>query len=209
MHSFGSVYRPLEETVIMKDWKKEIWTIPNLLSLFRLAIIPVYVYLYLNANTAADYTLAALILALSCLTDMVDGKIARKFGMTSKIGQLLDPIADKATQFCLLLCFSAEFPVLWSLSTLFIIKESFQLVAMYLAYRKGKMLKGALLSGKICTTALFVSMIGMVLFHDSINSKIVTIVTCVDGLFMLTAMIHYVITYCKSTNMIRNICETS
>lgn len=189
----------------MKDWKKEIWTIPNMLSMFRLAIIPVYVVIYLNADQTADYVLAAVLLAVSCLTDMVDGKIARKFHMTSTLGQLLDPVADKATQFCLMVCFAVEEPVLWSLICLFVLKEGFQLIAMWLAYRKGKMLKGALLSGKICTTVLFVSMIMMVLFHEHTTAKMVTIVTCIDGVFMLVAFIHYVITYCKSTPMIKSV----
>lgn len=189
----------------MKDWKKEIWTIPNMLSIFRLAIIPVYVVIYLNANQASDYVLAAILLAISCLTDMVDGKIARKFNMISTLGQLLDPVADKATQFCLMICFAIEHPVLWSLLGLFVLKEGFQFVAMLIAYNKGKMLRGALLSGKICTTFLFVSMIAMVLFHDQMSSEIVTVVTCIDGVFMLVTLIHYVITYCKSSSMIRNV----
>ena len=55
------------------NWKKEICTIPNLLSVFRLALIPVYLRIYLNADSSEDYTLAAVVLAVSCLTDLVDG----------------------------------------------------------------------------------------------------------------------------------------
>ena len=189
----------------MKNRRNEIWTIPNVLSMFRLLIIPVYLYIYLNADSVTDYVLAATVLALSCLTDMIDGHIARKFNMMSTVGQVLDPVADKATQFCLLICFAAEYPVLWSLLALFVIKEGFQLIAGLLAYRKGKMLRGALLSGKICTTVLFVSMIAMVFFHNHIDGNIVKIVTCIDGIFMLIALIHYGITYFKSTSMIRDI----
>lgn len=47
---------------MIKDWRKEIFTIPNLLSLFRLVLIPVYVVIYINADTSADYFLAAAIL---------------------------------------------------------------------------------------------------------------------------------------------------
>ena len=57
----------------MKNWKKEILSIPNLLSLFRLALIPVYILIYLNATNAAGYYLAAAVLAVSCLTDLIDG----------------------------------------------------------------------------------------------------------------------------------------
>ena len=129
----------------MKDWKKEILTIPNLLSLFRIALIPVYVYFYINAVTPVDYFATAAILMLSCLTDLIDGKIARRYNMISTVGKVLDPVADKATQFCLLVIFSIEYPILWTLSSLFVLKESFQLVAMIVAYCHGKVLKGALM----------------------------------------------------------------
>ena len=87
----------------IKNWKKEILTIPNLLSLFRLVLIPVYVTIYLNAKETTDYFIAAMILAVSCLTDLVDGKIARHFNMISTLGKILDPLADKATQFTLII----------------------------------------------------------------------------------------------------------
>lgn len=83
--------------MFIKDWKKDVFTIPNLLSLFRLVLIPVYVAIYLNAQELWEYFLAAAILAVSCLTDMIDGKIARHYNMISTLGKILDPIADKAT----------------------------------------------------------------------------------------------------------------
>lgn len=194
-----------EETIDMKDWKKELLTIPNLLSLFRLVLIPVYVVLYLNAATAADYAVAAVVLAVSCLTDMIDGKIARHFNMVSVVGKVLDPIADKATQFSLLICLVVEFPVLWALMILFILKESFQAIACYLAYRKGMMLKGALISGKICTTVLFLSLIIMVFFHERITPPVVHVITVIDGIFLLIAFVHYAFTFYRKTPMIQDI----
>ena len=90
------------------NWKKEVFTIPNYLSLFRLVLIPLYVYLYLTAESTAQYVAAGLLLALSCVTDMIDGKIARKYNMISTLGMLLDPVADKATQAALLVCLSMK-----------------------------------------------------------------------------------------------------
>ena len=143
----------------MKDWKKEILTIPNLLSLFRLVLIPVYVVIYLNAQAVTDYYIAGGILAVSCLTDALDGKIARHFGMISNLGKILDPLADKATQFTLILCLAIRHPILWTLVALFVVKESFQLIAGLIILRQGKILSGALLAGKISTAVLFVSLI--------------------------------------------------
>ena len=145
------------------NWKKEILTIPNLLSLFRLVLIPVYIVIYLNAADTSDYYLSAAILAVSCLTDLIDGKIARHFNMISTVGKILDPLADKATQFTLILCLALKHPILWYLVTLFIIKEGFQLIAGGITLSKGKMLDGALLSGKVCTTILFISLIILVM----------------------------------------------
>ena len=180
--------------MFIKNWKKEIITIPNLLSLFRLTLIPVYISIYLNAKTAADYYLAAAILAVSCLTDLIDGKIARHFNMISTLGKILDPLADKLTQFTLIVCLTVKYPILKYLVCLFVLKESFQLIAGCLNLKKGKMLKGALMTGKICTTILFVSLIVLVMIPE-IPLNIVTVIAIVDALFMLTAFADYVISY--------------
>ncbi len=188
----------------MKNWKKEILSIPNLLSLFRLVLIPVYIIIYLNATKPIDYVLAASILAVSCLTDMIDGKIARHFNMVTTLGKLLDPVADKATQFTLTVCLAIRHPVLWNLAGLFVLKEGFQFIAGLITYRKGKMLTGALITGKICTTILFVTLIIMVLLPD-LQPKTINFITVVDALFMLVSFGHYAFTYYRKTPMIQDL----
>lgn len=180
--------------MFIKNWKREIFTIPNLLSVFRLALIPVYISIYVKAKTSADYYLAAAILAVSCLTDLIDGKIARHFNMISTLGKILDPLADKLTQFSLIVCLTLKYPVLKYLIGLFVLKESFQLIAGCLNLRKGKMLKGALLTGKICTTVLFISLILLVMLPE-MSGKLVTVITIVDSLFMLVAFADYITSY--------------
>ena len=176
---------------MIKDWKKEIFTIPNLLSLFRLLLIPVYMTIYLNAGDIRDYVAAAVILAVSCLTDLIDGKIARKFNMISTVGKVLDPIADKVTQFTLIICLSIRYPVLRHLILLFVLKEGFQFFAGLVTFRKGRMLTGALITGKICTAVLFVSLTVMILMPD-IGQRAVNIITIVDALFMVVAFADYI-----------------
>ena len=180
--------------MLMKDWKKELFTIPNLLSLFRLLLIPVYVIIYLNAKEYSDFFLAAAILAVSCLTDLIDGKIARHFNMVSTVGKILDPLADKATQFALILCLAIKYPMLLFLVVLFFIKELFQLIAGIINLRKGKMLKGALLTGKICTTVLFVSLILMVMLPQ-LSYNTVILLTVVDIFVLLVSFTDYLCTY--------------
>jgi cardiolipin synthase len=124
--------------------------------------------------------------------------------MISTIGKILDPLADKATQFALILCLSMKYPVLWFLVGVFIIKESFQLIAGGINLRKGKMLKGALMSGKICTTVLFISLILMVMI-PTLPDSTVNIIAAVDMLFMLISFGDYLVTYFKRDNKFQSI----
>ncbi len=192
--------------MIIKDWKKELFTIPNALSLFRLVLIPIYIVIYMNAREPADYGVAAAILAVSCLTDLVDGKIARHFNMISTVGKILDPIADKATQFTLIVCLAIKYPVLRTLVILFVVKEGFQLIAGLLILRKGKILSGALMTGKISTTVLFVSLILMVLLPD-MSSRMINILTFVDFVVLLIAFLDYARVYLTHSSLIQDVEE--
>ncbi len=178
------------------DWKKQVFTIPNILSLFRLLLIPVYVYIYMNARSQTDYYLAAAILAVSCLTDAVDGQIARRFNMITTVGKVLDPFADKITQFTLIICLAIKHPVLWSIIGLFVAKELFQLIAGAISVRNGRILKGAQISGKVCTTVLFASLTLLVLLPN-IGDTAVFVITVIDGLFLLLAFIDYIFVYIR------------
>lgn len=190
--------------MLIKNWRKEVFTIPNVLSIFRLALIPVYVLIYLQAKSTADYFLAAAILAVSCLTDLIDGKIARHFNMISNLGKILDPLADKMTQFALIVCLASKYVIVRYVFAVFFVKESFQLIAGGLKMRKGQMLRGALLSGKICTTVLFLSLIFMILI-PTLNEKIITIISIIDIAFMLVAFAHYVLTYIRNGAMFQEL----
>jgi len=71
-----------------------VWTLPNLLSLFRIAIIPLLVYLLTFTGPAAAL-LAAFLFLLASLTDYFDGYLARRQKTVSNLGKILDPLADK------------------------------------------------------------------------------------------------------------------
>ena len=176
------------------NWKKEIFTIPNMLSVFRILLIPVYVWLYLKAERIEQYHTAALVLAASCLTDMVDGKIARKFNMISRVGKVLDPLADKLTQLALLLCLTTRYRRLRLLMVIFLIKESWQLFAMIAAMRRGKALDGALMSGKISTTVLFTGL-GLMFLYPDMSAKTAGAITNICTFALLYAFSDYVMAY--------------
>lgn len=180
--------------MFIKNWKREIFTIPNLLSLFRIVLIPVYLRIYLQADSPDDYTTAALILAVSCLTDMVDGKIARKYNMITHLGKVLDPLSDKLTQLALMICLSIDHKPIRLLMVLFLIKEFFQFFAMIASLRHGKALDGALMSGKVSTTVLFISL-GLMILCPGLGGKTVNLITGICLVFLMAAFFDYVRAY--------------
>jgi len=82
----------------MSIWA-QLRTLPNLLSLLRLALVPVFLYLIL----AKHPLIAFLVLALASFTDWLDGYLARKLNQVTRIGALLDPAADRLYIFATLL----------------------------------------------------------------------------------------------------------
>lgn len=180
--------------MFIKHWKTEIATVPNLLSLFRIVLLPVYVRIYLTAAHRHEYLIAGGILALSCMTDLLDGMIARHFNQITNLGKILDPLADKVTQFTLTLCLSLKYPALHPVLALFVVKEVFQIAAGMAFLRKGRMLPGALMIGKICTTVLFVSLIGLVVFPD-MSRALVGAIAVTDGMFLTVSFVSYILAY--------------
>jgi len=178
----------------LKNWRTEILTVPNLLSLLRLLLLPVYARIYLRATQPAHYLLAGAIMAVSCLTDLLDGMLARKLHQITNLGKVLDPLADKITQLTLTLCLSLKYPVLHPVLALFIVKEVFQCVSLLLFLQKGKVLPGALFAGKLCTAILFASLLTLVLFPQ-VKSAIVSVLVTIDSVFLLLSFYEYLQAY--------------
>src|SRR3970282_2614985 len=79
---------------VNRHFASPVWTLPNLLSLFRIAIIPVLVYL-LTFTDPISGLLAAFLFLVAALTDFFDGYLARRYRTVSNLGKILDPLADK------------------------------------------------------------------------------------------------------------------
>lgn len=80
-------------------------TIPNQLTLLRIILTPLFIFLILNGNRSDQLT-ASVVFTIASLTDWYDGWYARKFGVISRIGQFLDPLADKVLVTSALICFA-------------------------------------------------------------------------------------------------------
>lgn len=118
----------------------KIFTIPNILSFFRLILIPVLIWSYVLKK---DYVATGWILLLSGLTDIADGFIARRFHMISNLGKILDPVADKLTQATMLFCLFTRFPHMILPLVLMAFKELYMAVSSCLIMKKTGKVTGA------------------------------------------------------------------
>lgn len=172
--------------------ENKILTIPNLLSLFRLILIPVIVWLYWFRK---DYFPAGVLLIVSGLTDLADGYIARHFHAVSNVGKILDPIADKLTQAAMLFCLVTRFPLMAAPFGFLVIKEVFIGTTGLLMIRKTGKVVGADFHGKVATTLLYAMMILHIFWID-----IPSTVSAVSILICLVSMAFTLLTY-GSRNM--------
>lgn len=148
----------------MSDFKKTVnelfegWnTIPNWLSFLRIALIPVFVVLFLKGYVLA----AVIVMACAAITDLFDGKIARKFNQVSNLGKLLDPIADKLSQMAIVIVLIVTY---WDnairyLFMFFILKEIIMLLGGAILLSKGMRPTAAEIWGKVATTIFYIGMI--------------------------------------------------
>ena len=179
-----------------KDWKREYFSIPNLMGYFRILLIPVFVVCYLRAETTADYLIAAAVWGISALTDLFDGKVARKFNQVTDWGKILDPVADKLTQGFTIICLCTRYPALDVVIALFLVKELTMLILGAISLKIGKKLNGAHYCGKIATNVLDISIILLILIPDMGNMAVNALCgLCI--IFMLYSLISYIIIYIK------------
>jgi cardiolipin synthase len=121
----------VQETAVQTD---RVLTIPNILSFARLALIPVFLWLVLVPE--ADIA-AFAVLAISGITDYLDGVIARRTGQISRLGQLLDPLADRLYIVATLLGLALRGIIPWWLVALLVARDAVLAVALALLRRRG------------------------------------------------------------------------
>ena len=148
--------------------KKGLLSIPNILSLVRILLIPLFSLSYLTAGDANDYLFAAIVVVISCVTDFLDGMIARKFNMITELGKFLDPLADKMTQGTLFLCLAIRYPHIWLLLILWALKDGFMAVmGLILLRKKRTKLDGAKWYGKVCTAIIYLGVLMLLFFPNT------------------------------------------
>jgi len=188
---------------------RDITKLPNLLTLVRIALIPLFVYVFLweDGMIQADidmmektngYLLAAIIVVISGLTDAADGYIARKFNMITDLGKALDPFADKLTQAAVVVCLVIRYNEIWwlvaALFTFIVVKEITLLIMALLFLKKGQDLGGAKWFGKVSTIVFYVLVI-VLIGAPSVNTLAAAIMMGVMFAFNILAFCLYMREY--------------
>lgn len=165
-------------------------TIPNILSLFRIFILLPFVFFVVRGN----YLVAGLILIISGLTDLFDGYIARKLNQVTRLGQMLDPTADKLTLVTVMICVSIKFPKIFPFMIVLVTKEILMLMAGVVLLRNKKNPPPSKWYGKVSTVVFYISIITIIgmeaiwnLNLDSLN----TILMFITSLCMLYSLWRY------------------
>ena len=177
-------------SMISRQWKKEeVFTIPNMLSLVRLGLIPVFLWIYCRKQ---EYGLAAVVVVISGVTDILDGFIARRFHMISDLGKILDPAADKLTQLALIVSLATRYPVIWHLLGLFLLKELTMGILGLMVVLKTHSVPSARWFGKACTAVLEVCM-GILILFPKFPAGMVEVLVLVSGCMLAFSFAQYVI----------------
>lgn len=129
--------------------------VPNVLTVLRLLLVPVFIFTYMASNDTTLHIIAASIFLLASLTDILDGYIARKFNMITDFGKLADPIADKLMQLSVIGCLTINDRISGWILGLYAVKE-LVLIVGGLNLLKDKYIVQSKRSGKIATVILFI-----------------------------------------------------
>ena len=161
--------------------KKELWTIPNMLSLLRILLVPIIVYLYCFKQ---DNLWTLILVVFSTLTDVVDGFIARKYNQITDLGKLLDPVADKLTQLAVFACLITRFKLMLLPFCVLLVKEVGSLILRMVVYKKTDVVEGAHWHGKV-STGIVILVIAIHLIWPNVLPSISEFVIFFSTIFMV------------------------
>lgn len=175
--------------------KKQIFTLPNILTYLRIICVPVIIIIYLLFK---DYKLETMtvrmvifgLFVFASLTDVVDGKIARHFNLVSDIGKALDPLADKLLQVTVIVLLTISGRIFWIYAALIFLKELYMVVGGILLVKKN-IIAQANVWGKI---AAFLLGVGIILaFFDGYFLFVANIVLTAGVVFTFYAAYNYTV----------------
>ena len=166
--------------------------LPNILSIIRILLIPVSAVLF-----SKDYVIGAtVIFVIACLTDILDGYIARKFNLITDLGKILDPLADKGMQITMLISMAIGDLMPWFVVIFIFLKEFLMCIGGVVLYKDNTVI-AANSYGKIATVVTSLSVILILIFHDFMNSTVLVILQWAPVAFAIYAFIRYTMLFTK------------
>lgn len=162
------------EVMLMKRLvlsKKEICTIPNLLTLIRILLVPVYMTLLILGGKAEPVNMTYVYIALGIvlfaeITDVLDGKIARKFNQGSYVGQLIDPVADKCMHIGAIVALAITHWLHWAFIIFIVLRELAMIIVGSFVLNKVNVKANML--GKVASATISVGIL-LCFFHTYIS----------------------------------------
>jgi len=174
--------------------------VPNILSVFRICLVPIFVILYFTDPREIKYY-AVIIYIIAGVSDFFDGYIARKYDAQSKLGKLLDPLADKLMTFTALICITItnfSNKIFLAAVIIFFIKEILMGIGGLILHKKARIeLPPANFIGKTSTFMFIVVCAALMLFRTHLSQTVATLM--ISGAICLTliALACYLSSYIK------------
>lgn len=167
--------------------------IPNLLSVFRILLVPLFAYQMVVMD---NFFAAGIILLVSGLTDCCDGYIARKFNMITNLGKILDPVADKLTQVVVIFCLAfSGYRIMWTLLAFYVVKDLALLIGGIALYKKKDLVVSSNLYGKLATIIFYFLVIIVTLFYPYLTETVKLIIALIIILAGAGAFVGYILYY--------------
>lgn len=165
--------------------------LPNKLTMFRVVLIPFFVVLLLVDITPYDHWIALVIFIVASLTDLLDGKIARKYNLVTNFGKFMDPLADKLLVCSALICL-VEMERIAAWMVIVIIAREFIISGFRLVASDNGVVIAASYWGKFKTTFQMV-MICLMIANLEALSVLTTIVTWAAVILTVVSLVDYLI----------------
>lgn len=134
--------------------------VPNILTVFRLVLIPVYWYVFFS-QASHSMQQALCVLVLAGLTDIVDGYLARRYQWVTDVGTMLDPLADKLMMLAVVLSFVIDHRVSWYAAGVFMVRDVGMILSSVFFVSRGKKTVPATAWGKVTTVAYYVALVAL------------------------------------------------
>ncbi|KAF5055832.1 CDP-diacylglycerol--glycerol-3-phosphate 3-phosphatidyltransferase [Proteiniclasticum sp. QWL-01] len=133
-------------------------SIPNIISIFRILLIPLFIYTFVTGTGDGRIIYPIIIFIISGISDVLDGYIARTYHMETKLGAVLDPLADKLMLITALICFAVYDYIPYWIVILVALKELFMIGGGIIAYQRG-IVNRANAWGKMATFLFHISIV--------------------------------------------------